>query len=113
MARQASPLTVAIRNLLAKHKGDITHSAAVPLLAAEGFEAVDAVTFNGTKAIWKQKQNEKPNKGKAKKVTKEDVTAEDALAFVRENGGLKAAKASIQRQIALFRKAEEELAVLA
>lgn len=111
MARQASPLTVAIRNLLAKNKGDITHSAAVPLLAAEGFEAVDAVTFNGTKAIWKQRQNEKPKKGKGKKA-REDVTADDALTFVREQGGIKAAKAAVQRQIDLIRKAESLVAEL-
>lgn len=115
MARQASELTLAIRKLLNDRKGDITHSQAVPLLAEQGHPNVDAVTFNGTKAIWKRRKDEKradKAAGKAGKV-KTEVTTERALATVREYGGIKKAKEFARTLVASIKVAEAELAALA
>jgi hypothetical protein len=124
MARNASELTLAIRDLLSKSKGSITASGAVAPLRELGFENVNAVAFNQVKAQWAARQKidkgEKAPKNAEGKRTKRAkgkerpaVSQDEALAFVRENGGLKLAKQVVQRQIDLIREAEQALLALA
>lgn len=119
MARQASPLTLAIRELLKQHKGNITASEAAAPLKALGFETVDQVAFNQIKNTWINRQKEesaakhKVVKTDNKKPKKEVVvTEQEALDFVLKNGGIKAAKVLVNHQIQLIKVAEETIAAL-
>lgn len=120
MARQASPLTLAVRKLLDQSKGKITASEALPKLVELGFKETELNlhAINQIKANWKaRKDGSKPAPSAAKSTKKAGkskvaVTQDEALAFIREHGGLKSAKAFVQRQIALVREAESALVAL-
>ena len=123
MARQASPLTVAIRQLLEQHNGKLTASEATVPLKNLGFESVDQVFFNQVKNTWINRKKEaaalaansskvaKANNKKSKKAA--TVTEQESLDFVIQNGGLKTATALVNRQIQLINTAKKAIAALA
>src|SRR5689334_8264681 len=102
MARAISPHTVKIRELL-DNNPDITAKDALPLLHKAGFEITDA-TFNVTKSAWKKARENgnghsnghaKPRKAAAQ--NDQEVSFDAAVAFVREQGGLAAAKETLAK----------------
>ena len=116
MAREVTPQTAKIRELLDKTKGAITFLQAQPELTKAKLE-VTAQQFNNVKTAWKN-ANEGTPKGNANaKATKSETNGHatdlaEALAFVTECGSLTAARERIAKETALVDAFEETYAGL-
>jgi hypothetical protein len=81
--RVASPRTMVIRAMLTETNGELTYSAAVPLLKQQGYE-VDQNYFNVIKSSWKK--NQKPSDApKTKTPNKVDKKAAVSPSFARSD----------------------------
>jgi hypothetical protein len=78
MARPETEAGAAIRKLLDKHNGQITHGEAVESLAKQGHGDVSANTFNVTKYNWKKANGQISKRPKAAKTQKATVAKKQA-----------------------------------
>ncbi len=113
MAREASALTKAVRLLLVKSKGKATASEMLPQLKEQGFENPDLHSITQVKANWVATQKKSAGALSSDKTQEAETTEDEALAFIRQNGGLKAAKQLVEKQANLIQIAEKIIADLA
>lgn len=125
MGRAMSPFGEAVRKLLDKHNGEITHLDARPILIEQGFDLIpeDKINhstkkgraawgaeqnrFNTIKNQWKKANEAEGKTSKAKaskrnvskdkgKVLESEFTISSALEYVKQNGGMERVKAEIE-----------------
>jgi hypothetical protein len=129
MSRPPTEVGKAIRVLLDKHQGQITHLEAVPMLREMGIKVPDPqkdpkgfkksqTGFNSAGYQWRKehegKSTQKPSAKKTKvvktksvkkvtarkatvKVRKVGMNSDEALRFIKSEGGMKSAKAKLQK----------------
>lgn len=135
VGRPVSELTVAVRALLSKHNGQITASAALPLLKEQGHE-ISPARFNIVKTQWSKQHGKAPRVAKASKVAKKpgrkpravvppprkaqvETNLADVVKFIESMGGLTKARQALaetekklaedRRKLAAFEEFQKRL----
>jgi hypothetical protein len=91
-----SPRTIAIRELLEKHKGELTWSQAKPMLESMKIKC-GANTFGIIKYEWKKKVSKE-------EASKSKVTSSNAIDYVTSLGGLTKAEEDLVRRETLIQE---------